>query len=228
MKKINKKIAVIMCVWSRFNLLEKTLDMLESQTDKNFDFFIWNNNSKVKEVKDLFNENKYSFNIETKTYHQNIGGIGRFYYAHYISNQYDYVIFIDDDQEFDKNLIKTFKEEANPQTISGWWAYKIWGEYNQRTRSQPYQEADYVGTGGMICPTSIFQDFKLFETLPREYIFVEDLWLSYFAKYEHNYKLQSSNVNINFIPNENIRDQHYRLGKTKIDFHRFLKRKYNI
>lgn len=222
------KIAVIMCVWQRLHTLEKTLHMLENQTDEQFEFFIWNNNPNIKEIEDLINPKRYSFKISSINSNKNIGGIGRFYYAKNISEDFKYVIFIDDDQEFDKNLVKVFREEAKPDSISGWWAYKIFGEYHQRTSCNPYEEADYIGTGGMICPSKIFQDPRLFSEIPKEYLFIEDLWLSYYSKYEHKYLLQKSKINMKFMPNENTRNQYNRLKNLKDEFNKFLKHKYEF
>jgi len=218
-----------MCTYKRLDLLPKTLQMLESQIDKGFDLYIWNNNQKIKDLDSMINTNpqvKCSFQIMYHNSPENVGGIGRFYYTKTICDKYGFVIFIDDDQIFDKHFILTLREEAKPNVLSGWWAYRILGNYNQRERSLPYQEADYVGTGGMICPTQIFGDPRLYEEIPKKFIFIEDLWLSFFAKLEHKYILQRSSVNLKFFPNESVRDQYHSLGKEKVEFHKYLLNKY--
>lgn len=226
-----QKLAVVMCTYNRLHLLTVFLQMLEDQIDKHFDLYIWNNNQEVKDLDSFIkheNKNIYSFQIKYHNSPQNIGGIGRFYQARDIADEYDYVIFIDDDQMFDKHLIMKFRAEAAPKMISGWWAHKIIGQYNRRLRSNFGQEADYVGTGGMICPIEIFKDSRLYDDIPEEYIFIEDLWLSFFSKFEYDYRLQRSGVTLKFIPNEGVRDQHHKLKKDKIEFYKYLQNKYNV
>lgn len=216
------KVAVIMCTFRRLDILPKTLDLLKNQTDTDFDLYIWNNNQEVRDLQPLNAKNHYPFRIECHHSSYNTGGIGRFYQCQKISDEYEYAIFIDDDQRFDPFLIETLKKEAKPKVISGWWAYKIWGNYNQRTRCHSRQEADYIGTGGMVCPMEIFKNEGLFRDIPEEYIFIEDLWLSFFARYECGYKLQKSEVNMSFFPQEEKRNQYQKLRKSKVEFHKYL------
>mgnify|MGYP000444422897 CR=1 FL=1 len=219
------KVAVIMCVWNRFHLLGKTLNMLNNQTDINFEVFIWNNNQKIKNLKDnlAINFNKLKFKISFKDHKQNIGGVGRFYMANHISKYYDYVIFIDDDQEFDKNLIKDFKNEASSTTINGWWAWETKNNYFNRRPLNVGEEGDYIGTGGMICPIEPFRIKEFFTNLPKKYLFVEDIWLSWYCKNKLGYKLKKSKAKINFSPNEIIRDQSHNLNGLKEEFYTYLK-----
>ncbi len=58
------KIAIIMCTWKRFYWFEQTLELLENQSFKDFDFYIFNNNP---EEADFFNDldlNNYSYKLE--------------------------------------------------------------------------------------------------------------------------------------------------------------------
>lgn len=220
------KVAIIMCTWKRLHLLPYTLQLLNDQTNTKFDFYIWNNNSKIKNDINSIDFSKFKFKAFVEHYPQNIGGVGRFYMANKLTDKYKYFIFIDDDLNFDKYLVEHLLEEAQPKTICGWWAYKILSKYDHRQSLKVGEEGDYVGTGGMICPSNIFKNKKLFEELPRKFLFIEDLWLSSFAKYECGYSLKKSKVNINFIPGEDARNQHFGLGALKVEFYEYLKNKY--
>jgi len=222
----NMKVAVVMCTFRRLDVLPRTLEMLKAQTDTHFDLYIWNNNENVRDLRPVFEGKDYPFRIESHASSHNVGGIGRFLQCREMVDAYPYVVFIDDDQSFDRYLIETFKREAEPGVISGWWAFKIWRSYNQRTRCRPGEEADYVGTGCMICPLDVFRNEALIRDIPQKYTFIEDLWLSYFAKYECGYALRMSAVKVGFIPNEDARNQHQKLARNKIEFHKYLEAKY--
>ena len=211
-----------MCVWNRIHLLKHTLDLLENQVDKDFDLYLWNNNINYQNQIDNIIHKKHSFKTEVTHYPQNIGGVGRFYMANQISDKYDYVVFIDDDQHFDENLVKIFREESDSKTISGWWAYKTNKEYFNRKPLQIGEEGDYIGTGGMVCPIEPFTHPELFDNFPKKYLFLEDIWLTHFCKNKLGYSLKKSRVNINFIPNEIVRDQSHDLGELKSEFYNYL------
>ena len=215
-----------MCVWKRLHLLETTLTMLSEQTDLGFDVYLWNNNIDIASDVDEIIAKPYKYNVQARHYETNIGGAGRFYMANQLANQYDYVVFIDDDQHFNKELISTFKSEADPATISGWWAWKLKTAYDDRIALQIGQEGNYIGTGGMICPCHIFTEESLFHDLPQEYLFVEDLWLSQWALHIKNFQLKKSKVIMGFIPNEGVRDQCISMPGLKVKFYKYLQQKF--
>jgi hypothetical protein len=49
----------------------------------------------------------------------------------------------------------------------------------------------YAGTGGMVADTTIFRDPRVFEC-PERFVFVEDVWLSYFAEHVLGWSLVRS------------------------------------
>lgn len=197
----DERIAVIMCTWKRIhNRLERTLDLLGSQNDQGFDLFIWNNNALESELVDelVF---AHAFD-RTTVYHSNnnIGGIGRFYYARKLANQYKFVVFIDDDQDFDSQFIETFRREASNKSLSSWYSWRFTGDgyWSDRIRCTP-NSADvphYCGTGGMVIDSSIFTHSLVFKC-PPQFSFIEDLWLSYCADML-GYTKHASSVNIQF------------------------------
>lgn len=220
---MDKRIAVIMCTWRRINRLPKTIGMLESQTYKSFDFYVWNNNVNERvNVDNLAKSNIISIAVNHSK--ENVGGIGRFYYAQRIANEYDYVLFVDDDQTFTNTFIAHMTSLAKPASIVSWFGWKIHGEYFNRTRIQNMGEVDYCGTGGMIIDSKIFKNIKY--NLPKQFLFVEDLWLSYYAKYEHGFKLYGCDAPIQIEVDG--KDQYVKLKNTKNELLSYLNKKYGI
>lgn len=191
------RVPIVMCTWKRFEKLKTTLDLLEKQTNKAFSFNIWNNNTEyVEPINKLLESSSYSYPIFVHHSDKNVGGFGRFYYAEKLANmEYDKVIFIDDDQTFGPNLIDTFLSEYEPKTIKSRWAWYLKTKYWDRVKVDVNStlEPKYCGTNGMICDIEVFKDKNLFKC-PEEFWFIEDLWLSYFARIVHNYKLGATSV----------------------------------
>lgn len=190
---------VIMCVWKRLDGFDKIIKQLNKQTFKNFKLFIWNNNFEFKNKFEILLEGA-EFNYEILHSEKNIGGFGRFSYASKILKKYnniEYCVFIDDDQTFGNEVLQTFYNEREPKTIKSQWGWKFNGlnYYTDRIEVKPTEKIHYAGTGGMISDIRIFEDDRLFEC-KKEYWFVEDLWLSYFANQIHNYKLYKSDAKI--------------------------------
>lgn len=217
-----KNIAIVMCTWKRTVVLHRTLKLLDIQSNKDFDLFIWNNNiNKSQEIQDTVK--MYNINISIINSKVNVGGIGRFYYARLLYKNYEKIIFIDDDQIFDNNFIKDFNNIYKKKTITSWFAWKLNGSYFNRRRVTSVGDCDYCGTGGMMIDATIFQDEKLFN-IPEKYKFVEDLWLSYYAKYVHNYNLFGCAIYMKIIEDNN--DQYHNLKKIKEELYTHLEHKY--
>jgi len=208
-----------MCTWKRIERLPITIQLLEKQNYKDFTFCIWNNNL---DIKDEINRITAASGLNIEVHHnpENIGGLGRFYFA---KQKDGIIIFIDDDLEFDETMVKYFVDTYKPKHISSWHAFKIKGGYWNREQVHS-GDCDYAGTCGMVADSSVFKDSRLFSELPDEYKFVEDLWLCYFAKYEHSYKIQACAPNIWAI--NDGKNQCNNLFKTKDLFLTELKRRY--
>ena len=213
------KTYIIMCTWKRIERLPITIALLEKQTNKDFTFCIWNNNPEIKdEILEI--ANRSTLNIEIHNNPENIGGIGRFYYA---KQKDGIIIFIDDDLEFDENMVEYFVSIYKPKHIFSWFASKIKGGYWKR--EQVFSgDCDYAGTCGMVADSDVFKDEKLFTELPEKYKFIEDLWLCFFAKYEHGYKIQGCTPGIKAI--NDGKNQCSNLFKQKDLFYWELRNKY--
>ena len=216
-----KPIPVVMCTYQRLERLSTTLDQLVRQEDCNIKLYIWNNN--VDDADFIEKTIKEYRQLEIELYNSkiNIGGFGRFYYARKLSDKYPTVIFIDDDVELAPNSLSTLAKEYSPNTIHSFYAYrfKTRKDYFKRVNLDPRDEADYCGTGGMICDTSIFKHEDLFKC-PKQYWFIEDLWLSYYANHILGWKLYKSGSTIKIIHDN--KDQWQMLAKTKTEFLGYL------
>lgn len=214
------KVCVIMCVYKRLNRLHKTISLLEKQTYKNFNLIIWNNSDQPDN--ELIKDVKYDFPIKVVgDQNNNIGGIGRFKAASTLDDNTK-VIFIDDDQNFDENMIITFLSRYEPNTVKSWWAWKFKNNvsYYQREKITVNNEnCHYCGTGGMIINSSVFKNEKLFD-IPVKYQFIEDLWLSFFCNHYLGYELKHINNNIEI--EEDGKDQYKKLISLKSDFLKYL------
>ena len=209
------KAAVIMCVYRRIPRLAVTLDMLNAQTWRHFELFIWNNSGKILSIKDGLN-----FRVTVIDSAVNVGGFGRFYAARTIYEDFDKMVFIDDDQIFDGQMLQTLVGESRPQSVCAWWSWNFREKYFARSRCGPGESAMYCGTGGMIIDASVFADDRLFDC-PSKFWFIEDLWLSYFVSHNYRWPLYASGVDIQII--DDGKDQFRKLKALKNDFLAYLR-----
>jgi hypothetical protein len=198
-----KDIAIIMCTWKRIENFNKTLNMLSNQTEKEFDFFVWNNNiniiDELNKIKDEYKD-KFIFNLKHSD--KNVGGFGRYLLAKELDEKYTKIIFIDDDQTFLSNMVFRFIAEFQSNAIKSRWAFRFnsLSYYDRYRVMMPNLNVHYCGTGGMILPASVFKCEELFK-IPSEYQFVEDLWLCFIANHYLGFNLKS--LKSDFI-NQNI------------------------
>lgn len=209
---------VIMCTYNRIELINKTIECLNRQTFNKFALYIWNNSPGKKKLllKNIANSEP-NFPIYIYNSDENVGGIGRFYLINHLIKtiNYKYSIFIDDDQILGEKVIENFVKTARPKCSYNWYGRKfIRGKpyYNvddDNNNKKPVQVKvkfgnlyDYGGTGGMIIDTDIFKDEDFFKSLPKEYKFVEDLWMSYYGTVKLGYRFLRIKQDI--VP---IRDQ---------------------
>lgn len=221
-----KKMEVIMCTWKRSERFLKTLQMLNTQTNQSFNLNVWNNNKEiVQHIESVTVSKKWAFDILLHHSNKNIGGFARFDYASKIveSSPDKIIVFIDDDQDFDNNFIQKCYDNFEKKTIKSQWAWQIKKTYFDRERVLNNNPADYVGTCGMVLDGEVFLNKKLWD-LPKEYWFIEDLWLSYFAKYECGYQLKGITLPIKSITDG--KDQYVKLIPKKEEFYQFLLKKY--
>jgi hypothetical protein len=149
----------------------------------------------------------------------NVGGIGRFYAIKHllIENNFQYCIFIDDDQIFGSQFIETMKKYKKIKTGFCWYG-KTFDE-NKKYKNNTHltlkhkDKLDYGGTGGMIIDVEIFKNNDFYKNLPPNFLFCEDLWLSLYGQKYYNYSFYKIDVNMFII--KDGKDQCTKLWKTK-------------
>jgi hypothetical protein len=218
---LEKTMPIVMCTYSRLDRLPFTLSQLTMQIGCTIEVFIWNNNLEGRELIDATIKLYPQLRVTVHHSEHNIGGFGRFYFARRFSSQYSSVIFIDDDVNLKNNAISTLIKEFEPQTIHSFYAFKFKTkeDYFKRKRLKAGEEADYCGTGGVICDTTIYKEKGLFQC-PKEYWFIEDLWLSYYASHVLGWKLYKSKAEIKLI--EDGKNQWVELKNLKTEFLQYL------
>lgn len=189
-------VPIVMATWKRKENFLKSLDSLKAQKDTKPILYVWNNNHEITEdINDIAGKHK----LPVKIFHSksNIGGFGRFYGAREISNEFNNIIFIDDDQFPKENMINEFSKEFKKNLITSQWAHVFEGSYSywHKHNAKQGQQAHYLGTGGMVIPTEIFKN-KLTFKCPKIFWFAEDLWISYVADKYMGYELRKSKIDL--------------------------------
>jgi hypothetical protein len=229
-------ICIVMCTWKRLQYLQNTITMLEEQNIKQkINFFIWNNNDDISFFTTI-KSNIININIHHSPI--NIGGMGRFILIKYICTKlynFSSVIFIDDDQLFNNNTIEILLNNFN-KNESCHWSGKIFNKSSYwkgisniyHSDGEHYKYLDYGGTGFMIINTECFltEDFYKFN---KKYLFIEDLWMSYYVSKKLGYRLKNgkdlkNNVKIINGENNSVIAQVNLLRTLKIEFLEILRK----
>jgi hypothetical protein len=190
-------ILVVMCTWKRISKLIITLKCLNDSDINKINFVIFNNNHKInKQIKNIVDKYKGRINVILHNNNTNIGGIGRFVVTKYITKEiYDFkkVIFIDDDQIFENDFISTLLDNYVVNEATHWFGKKFnnrgYWDCHANLWHGNIDFLDYGGTGGMIINTSVFLHKYLFK-FNIKYLFIEDLWLSYFIQTKLQFKIR--------------------------------------
>jgi glycosyltransferase involved in cell wall biosynthesis len=223
----NIDIAIIMCTFKRVHRLQGTIELLKQQTLRDFHFYIWNNNSDNKSDINKTVNNNLDIVKEVTHSEENVGGVGRFILAKRIARLYTKIIFIDDDQDFKPELVELMDNTFSKNTVNCWWGWKMGGcSYMHRYRlTGTSKEVDYCGTGGMIIDSDIFKTIDL-TSLPDKYKFIEDLWLSFIARYNYDYKLYGREFPIWCIDDQKDQWMGLHSSGLKDEFYRVLRGQY--
>lgn len=179
---MNSELPVIMCTWKRPHRFASTLEWLAEQEGVSPHLYAFNNSPESQdEMEGLAAQSSVPVSIRHGV--SNRGSIARFVWARELYRDHPYLVFVDDDQVFGPDALAGLLEEAAPRTIVGVWAFRIDSleSYWDRDKAPPGGEADYVGTGGQILDSSIFDDPDAYR-VPPPYAPVEDLWLCHVAR----------------------------------------------
>jgi glycosyltransferase involved in cell wall biosynthesis len=215
--KIDEDIHIVMCSWKRIHNLESTIKMLDKQTiSYKIHFHILNNNKEMKNnIYEIIEKNIIkNITISVSNYNNHYYGFQRFIYCRdillkkFICN---YVIFIDDDQLFEKNWVEKMYNLRKPQTYFCWYVKKwkfsnidYWNDsiisykeckQNIKTKVDNFH---YGGTGGSIIDINIFNSNSLLWNIQKSNKFniynIEDLWLSFVIINYYNWNIKRSNI----------------------------------
>jgi glycosyltransferase involved in cell wall biosynthesis len=189
------KVTVVLLTWQRIHNLENTLSLLSNQTYKDFDVHISNGNiSKSSQIEQI-SKNFLNLNIKISHDGNDIFAFRRFTVGKRLfESGTEVVLFIDDDITFPETYIETCISQYEPKTYkSGFtWVFFNRGRNYYKFRKRVHNnevEIHYAGTGISMIDASIFKDNRLLEDAPTEFYTVEDLWLSYFVKHKHGWKV---------------------------------------
>jgi hypothetical protein len=216
-------VPVIMCCWSRIELLANTLRDLNNQKGVCVQLHLWNNNDNaLKQIIDTIESIEFHSPIMLYRSKNNIGGFGRFFAGKSLANEFKYAITVDDDQAFYDNFVIDMYNEGKPKTILGNFAFlfKEGSHYWEKELAEPGQHVDYCGTGGAIFDTSIFTVDGVYDCKKR-YWFVEDLWICAVAR-KLGWEIKRSKTKFKFLEQDG-KDQHKKMHLLKIYFLEYLR-----
>jgi hypothetical protein len=190
-------VPVVLCTWKRPERLRLTLEMLAGQERHRPRLHIWNNNAELEPELRECTRGSWPFEIAMFTSAVNVGGFGRFLWARALARDESAVVFIDDDLNFRCDALATLMAEHRPRTLTAWWAFRLLdpADYWNRSVLEPGDEADYCGTGGMVCDTAVFREAAFF-ACPERHSFLEDIWLSYYVSHRLGWRKYRSAARI--------------------------------
>jgi Glycosyl transferase family 2 len=174
-------VPVVMAVWRRVHLLERTLSRLSTQKGVRAEFHILNNNFDARaEVEQIAARFRSRLAITIVRRDNESGCFGRFLYMRQLSQEYPYIVVIDDDQLFDDDFLRTLCEDRIVGGIAGCHAFRFQRrkDYWHKQQLRAGQLADYCGPGGMIIDSRLLGSRRLLGC-PRDYMMMDDIWLSY-------------------------------------------------
>lgn len=183
-------IEICLCVHKRKYRLPELMKEFKAQTNQDFTVNIWDNT----EGGFLDNRNFSKNRVKILGGGFNQGSQARFKIVPKTSG--NPIIFIDDDLSIEPDFVEYYYKkylEYGQEYILGWFS-KRWEVENYHKEKFPIpvdEEADYIGTGGMILDRKIFNVEQSLQNIPEEYAKVEDMYLSYIARMKHNMKLVS-------------------------------------
>lgn len=217
---------VLMCLWNRPERLEPVLRMLDAQDHPpGVRLFLWNNaradHHRYREIIDLFAAKGSLVSVSLVKSPFNVGSIGRFYWARWLSRRSGPrpVLVLDDDQDIMPDFVSVSLSEARPKTLAAWWAFVVTGEYWERRPARRDDLIDHIGPGGMVADSSLFAERGFFTSLPDRYWMLDDIWVSGFA-IGHGYRLAKLDVDIEFVLPET--NQYHAQGSIKPEFFTYL------
>lgn len=223
----DQDVPVIVCLWNRPSRIDAILAMLDDQrSEHRVRLMVWNNNAADDEHYRrriaAFRARGALRSVEYHSSRTNVGGLARFFLARRAkrdgtkSRQF---IMVDDDQNVSPSFIGDLMIAAEPRVFGGIWAWHTIDSHWNRSAAEPGDLVDYVGTGGSICDLDIVAAEDFFTALPRRYAFLEDQWLSAYARM-HGWSLKKIDTPVEFVMHDT--NQFPALAALKDEFRTYL------
>ena len=207
-------LAVVVCLWNRPERLPEILRILQGQqTRRGVNLVLWNNQpahsagyratiaASGVEVQGGIGALRSIRYFDSPT---NIGGMGRFVAIRELVRR-GYTgsyIMLDDDQNVRPGFIEVLSAAAAPRSVAGVWAWHNDGAYwNRQFAESTGESVDHVGTGGSVCDSAIVTDSRFFTRIPLRFLFMEDIWMSHYAK-RNGWRLSKIDTPVEFVLSE--------------------------
>lgn len=213
--------------------------MLNAQTNKNFDLFVYHTGPGIEKVKSDSVVISKDINHAVLFTPVNEGCWRRHELARDLAQQgYKKIMFLDDDVIFPDNYVELVLSNYEEFSYKSWWAWDLKGAYHyekDRVRVLDTETpVNYCGAGVSIIDARIFLKDEYFNVPIDDAKWIDDVWLSFYSRHVLGWKLQYLDIaGISF--DESAADSAALYIKimngtsgtmSKKDFTNFLKQKY--
>jgi hypothetical protein len=189
------KTALIVLTYNRINFYGLMAEMINNQTIKNFDLYIYNSGPDFKSIESI--SQKIFTNIDYTLLHTDIneGCWRRHELARDLAKKgYEKILFLDDDIIIPENYVESALKQYEPFSYKSWWAWDLQGGndyYRDRVQIlNTNTPVNYCGTGVSIIDARIFLDPEYFNIPINETKWIDDIWLSFYSKEKMRWKLE--------------------------------------
>ena len=197
-KKEDEVIHIILATYERNKNIDLVLNMLISQTYKDFHVHLLDNNidKQIQEELDTILLNFQNIKLTLHRKNENSHCFGRILCVQEIIQQHmmEYVIIFDDDQIYHNNWLKEMIEQRRPLCTLSWYG-KIFEECDYWKSTLTYKQIErkwkpeivdfhYFGPGGSIIDTHLFLFYELYdyEKYSKDIKAIDDIWMSFIFK----------------------------------------------
>lgn len=222
---------IIVCLWNRPERIDDILRLLGAQrSGSRLRLMLWNNapehDAHYRGRIAAFGSTSTAGALESIEYvssPRNLGGFARFLLARHARRQgttSTVFAMLDDDQDVTPDFVAALLEQGGTARYAGVWAWRYLADTHwDRVPAEVGEDADYVGTGGSICDLAVVDDDRFFTGLPSRFAFLEDQWLSAYAR-GLGWHLRKVDTPVEFVLHET--NQFHGLAELKTEFRRYL------
>jgi hypothetical protein len=211
-------IPVVMSICKRVGLLERTLHQLSKQEGvRPLPFFLNNNPAIARDVEEEVRKHGRKLRIRLTHSDNRLACFGRFVLARQIKNGYPFLVFIDDDQQFDRTFLRNLWDERTANGVTGChaFAFEKGGTYWHRHELEAGERAHYCGPGGMILDSRLLDRPELFH-VPKQGLLIDDIWFSHFLNKVVQAPMHKSSARVRMIDQKN--DTWHTIHRDKVEF----------